>query len=701
MADQYKDLPESGGGAGTVTSVTATSPLSSSGGTTPDISLTGVVDVSHGGTGRSTLTSGSVLVGAGTSLVSLVAPGASGNVLQSNGTTWTSVTPPPASPSITSINGDGTAAQTLVATTTGTDFTISDPGAGVHNFNLPSASATARGLVTTTTQTLAGLKTFSDNIRIGTTGGKIYLDTGVDYGIKRSSSSFVFWFNSGLENPAWSMAAQSFNYISTAPGTISMGDVNGATVIQTIKAYDASAGGNASGSLTVQAGNQTATGNTALSGNLVLSGGNNASNQTASTAGDATLNAGNQTHASGVSNAGALALSGGNATGSGAGGAVTISAGTSGSGTNGAIVFRTVNSTRATIDNLGNLNVANLTASLPVVTDASKNLASSTYATFAGNTTHSTLGGLTTGDAGHTQFALLAGRSGGQTLNGDTAASGDLLLVSTANATKGDIYLGVASNTTGVWVSSQNNLIIGTDFSGLADLVLQRQIDLAGTTHLSQATVPQITDSVGGGTYYGLAMQPSFSGENPAQAYGALFGITSSTDGTGGAVAALNLSADYSGSGDIDTIYGASLEVSASGTVTSEAITLVVIEPSGSGATNSQKVAIRCSGTLAETESADSTTTGTNNAYPVTSSNIYFTNAGGVTLNGLEGGNNGKRVLIQFLNGATINNNSGSAAAGDKIFTSNGLAITVVGRGCIEAIWSPTDNGWNVISQQL
>lgn len=51
--------------------------------------------------------------------------------------------------------------------------------------------------------------------------------------------------------------------------------------------------------------------------------------------------------------------------------------------------------------------------------------------------THSSLTGLTTGDSGHTQFAMLAGRSGGQTLQGDTASGGHLVLDSTAHATKG------------------------------------------------------------------------------------------------------------------------------------------------------------------------------------------------------------------------------------------------------------------------
>lgn len=42
----------------------------------------------------------------------------------------------------------------------------------------------------------------------------------------------------------------------------------------------------------------------------------------------------------------------------------------------------------------------------------------------------------------HTQYALLAGRTGGQTLDGDTAASGNLTVSSTASPTKGKILAG-------------------------------------------------------------------------------------------------------------------------------------------------------------------------------------------------------------------------------------------------------------------
>jgi len=52
--------------------------------------ITGTAAVVNGGTGRTTLTSNNVVLGAGTSAVNFVAPGTSGNVLTSNGTTWTS-----------------------------------------------------------------------------------------------------------------------------------------------------------------------------------------------------------------------------------------------------------------------------------------------------------------------------------------------------------------------------------------------------------------------------------------------------------------------------------------------------------------------------------------------------------------------------------------------------------------------------------
>lgn len=63
------------------------------------------------------------------------------------------------------------------------------------------------------------------------------------------------------------------------------------------------------------------------------------------------------------------------------------------------------------------------------------------YITGISGLDHNSLGNLTVGDA-HTQYALLAGRSGGQTLIGGTASGNNLTLRSTSNATKGSIIMG-------------------------------------------------------------------------------------------------------------------------------------------------------------------------------------------------------------------------------------------------------------------
>jgi hypothetical protein len=88
---ELKWLTAAAGGG--VASVTATSPLSSSGGTTPNISL-GTVGVAKGGTGQTSLAANAVLLGNGALGVQTVAPGTAGNVLTSNGTTWSSAPAP-------------------------------------------------------------------------------------------------------------------------------------------------------------------------------------------------------------------------------------------------------------------------------------------------------------------------------------------------------------------------------------------------------------------------------------------------------------------------------------------------------------------------------------------------------------------------------------------------------------------------------
>ena len=70
--------------------------------------------------------------------------------------TWASVS----AGGISSLNALTDATQTFAVGTSGTNFAISS-ASGVHTFNLPDASTTARGVVTTGAQTFGGTKQFS------------------------------------------------------------------------------------------------------------------------------------------------------------------------------------------------------------------------------------------------------------------------------------------------------------------------------------------------------------------------------------------------------------------------------------------------------------------------------------------------------------------------------------------------------------
>lgn len=66
---------------------------------------------------------------------------------------------------ITTLNGLTAQSQSFAVASTGNDFAISSVSS-THTFAIPSASTFARGLITTTAQTLSGVKTFADNIAL-------------------------------------------------------------------------------------------------------------------------------------------------------------------------------------------------------------------------------------------------------------------------------------------------------------------------------------------------------------------------------------------------------------------------------------------------------------------------------------------------------------------------------------------------------
>ena len=100
-----------------------------------------------------------------------------------------------------------------------------------------------------------------------------------------------------------------------------------------------------------------------------------------------------------------------------------------------------------------------------------------TRATLNAALDHGTLAGL--GDDDHTQYALLAGRSGGQTLTGGTASGNNLEFKSTSHSTKGNINLLEAYEV--LW-GSATNPISAISQRGLT-LIQTRDPGGTGTAH--------------------------------------------------------------------------------------------------------------------------------------------------------------------------------------------------------------------------
>lgn len=138
------------------------------------------------------------------------------------------------------------------------------------------------------------------------------------------------------------------------------------------------------------------------------------------------------------------------------------------------------------------------TAGVPLTADTTNYIATKYDLTQVsgggGVTDHGALTGLTDDD--HTQYALLAGRTTGQSLTGGTASGDDLTLLSTSHGTKGNIHFGTAST----YDQVNDRWGFGTTTPGY-------KVDIRGTTGGNVHIVNDTDDdglymSFGSGLYY-------------------------------------------------------------------------------------------------------------------------------------------------------------------------------------------------------
>ena len=101
---------------------------------------------------------------------------------------------------ITNINGNRDSVQTFQFVNTGNNLSVTTNGTNTINLNVPDASASARGTVSTSTQTFAGVKTFQDSvaaakaIKVGSTGSAnstVQVDGSLSMTIKTVTSNYT------------------------------------------------------------------------------------------------------------------------------------------------------------------------------------------------------------------------------------------------------------------------------------------------------------------------------------------------------------------------------------------------------------------------------------------------------------------------------------------------------------------------------
>ena len=121
-----------------------------------------ILDVPSGGTGFTGYTLGDLLVGAGSTFIKF-SVGTDNYILKADSSSGSGLTWAIDSGGIASLNGIAAVTQLFETGTSGDFFNISSVGSS-HTFNIPIAGSGSTGLVSTSSQTFAGSKTFTSAI---------------------------------------------------------------------------------------------------------------------------------------------------------------------------------------------------------------------------------------------------------------------------------------------------------------------------------------------------------------------------------------------------------------------------------------------------------------------------------------------------------------------------------------------------------